>query len=107
MRVRLLRAFNSLPSGVKFLVEMRADLLEVVKAAPELKPLEADLKELLAGWFDIGFLETRRITWDAPASLLEKLGHYEAVHEVRGWSDLKPPRRRPPLLRVLASGDAR
>jgi len=88
-RVRLLRAFNSLPSGVKFLVEMRADLLEIVKVEPALQPLEADLKGLLAAWFDIGFLEMRRITWDAPASLLEKLGHYEAVHEVRGWSDLK------------------
>jgi len=88
-RVRLLRAFNSLPSGVKFLVEMRADLLEIEKTEPALKPLEADLKDLLAAWFDIGFLEVRRITWDAPASLLEKLGHYEAVHEVRGWSDLK------------------
>jgi malonyl-CoA decarboxylase len=88
-RVRLLRAFNSLPSGVKFLVEMRADLLDIVKTDPALKPLEGDLKELLASWFDLGFLEMRRISWDAPASLLEKLGQYEAVHEVRGWSDLK------------------
>ena len=88
-RVRLLRAFNSLPSGVKFLVEMRADLLDIVRTEPHLRPLEADLKELLASWFDIGFLEMRRISWEAPASLLEKLGRYEAVHEVRGWSDLK------------------
>ncbi|HEY5349521.1 MAG TPA: malonyl-CoA decarboxylase [Candidatus Lustribacter sp.] len=88
-RVRLLRAFNSLPSGVKFLVEMRADLLDLTKTAPGFRPLEADLKELLAAWFDLGFLEMRRISWDAPASLLEKLGRYEAVHEVRGWSDLK------------------
>ncbi len=88
-RVRLLRAFNSLPSGVKFLVEMRADLLDIVKTEPALKPLDADLKDLLASWFDLGFLEMRRISWDAPASLLEKLGRYEAVHEVRGWSDLK------------------
>jgi malonyl-CoA decarboxylase len=88
-RVNLLRAFNSLPSGVKFLVEMRADLLDAVKTEPSLQPLEADLKELLATWFDLGFLGMRRISWDAPASLLEKLGHYEAVHEVRGWSDLK------------------
>jgi malonyl-CoA decarboxylase len=28
---------------------------------------------LLAGWFDVGFLELARITWDAPAALLEKL----------------------------------
>jgi malonyl-CoA decarboxylase len=88
-RVRLLRAFNSLPSGVKFLVEMRADLLEALKTDAQLQPLEADLKDLLASWFDLGFLEMRRISWDAPASLLEKLGHYEAVHEVRGWADLK------------------
>ena len=88
-RMRMLRAFNSLPSGVKFLVEMRADLLEFAADEPRLAALEADLKELLASWFDIGFLEMRRITWNAPASLLEKLGHYEAVHEVRGWADLK------------------
>ena len=88
-RVHLLRAFNSLPSGVKFLVELRSDLLDAVKSEPALAPLEADLKELLATWFDLGFLDMRRISWDAPASLLEKLGHYEAVHEVRGWSDLK------------------
>jgi malonyl-CoA decarboxylase len=88
-RVRLLRAFNSLPSGVKFLVEMRADLLEIVRGEPALEELAADMKDLLASWFDIGFLEMRRITWDAPASLLEKLGRYEAVHAVRGWSDLK------------------
>jgi malonyl-CoA decarboxylase len=88
-RMRMLRAFNSLPSGVKFLVEMRADLLEFAADEPRLAALEADLKELLTSWFDIGFLEMRRITWNAPASLLEKLGHYEAVHEVRGWADLK------------------
>jgi malonyl-CoA decarboxylase len=88
-RVQLLRAFNSLPSGVKFLVELRADMLDALKAEPALAPLEADLKELLANWFDLGFLDMRRISWDAPASLLEKLGRYEAVHEMRGWSDLK------------------
>jgi malonyl-CoA decarboxylase len=60
-----------------------------VRADPVLQPLEADLKDLLASWFDLGFLEMRRISWDTPASLLEKLGRYEAVHEVRGWSDLK------------------
>jgi len=31
----------------------------------------------------------QRITWDSPAALLEKLMAYEAVHEIRGWTDLK------------------
>jgi malonyl-CoA decarboxylase len=88
-RIALLRAFNSLPNGVKFLVDLRADLLGAAGEDPHLRALDADLKELLASWFDVGFLEMRRITWDAPASLLEKLARYEAVHEIRGWADLK------------------
>jgi malonyl-CoA decarboxylase len=56
---------------------------------PALRGLADDLRDLLANWFDIGFLELQRITWDSPASLLEKLMAYEAVHEIRGWTDLK------------------
>jgi malonyl-CoA decarboxylase len=88
-RTRLLTQFNALPEGVKFLVDMQAETLALARKHPELQPLEQDLKALLGGWFDIGFLELRRITWDAPAALLEKLIVYEAVHEIRGWTDLK------------------
>ena len=88
-RVRLLTRFTSLPAGVKFLVDMRTDLLGVMGDDAVLRALDWDLRHLLATWFDIGFLELRRITWDSPASLLEKLVAYEAVHEVRSWSDLK------------------
>lgn len=88
-RVALLRKFNTLQSGPRFLVELRRELLDRKKAYPELRFLERDLKELLASWFDVGFLDLRSINWNAPASLLEKLGHYEAVHRVRSWHDLK------------------
>jgi malonyl-CoA decarboxylase len=88
-RVSLLTQFNALPDGVKFLVDMRAELIGLARSHPPLAALEQDLKGLLARWFDIGFLELRRIGWDAPAALLEKLIVYEAVHEIRGWSDLK------------------
>ena len=88
-RVRLLTQFNALPEGVKFLVDMRADLTRVGKGDRALAAVERDLKDLLVSWFDIGFLELRRITWDAPAHLLEKLMAYEAVHEIRSWGDLK------------------
>ena len=88
-RSALLRAFNLAPGGVKFLVELRAEMLKSIPVTPARKELEADCKDLLASWFDIGFLEMRRITWDAPASLLERLARYEAVHEIRSWSDLK------------------
>jgi malonyl-CoA decarboxylase len=88
-RVTLLRQFNALPEGVKFLVDRRAELIAIANGDPVLRGLADDLRDLLANWFDIGFLELRRITWDAPASLLEKLIAYEAVHEIRGWTDLK------------------
>jgi malonyl-CoA decarboxylase len=88
-RITLLRQFNALPEGVKFLVDRRAELIDLKLRDPMLAGLEEDLKRLLANWFDIGFLELKRITWESPAALLEKLMAYEAVHEIRGWTDLK------------------
>jgi malonyl-CoA decarboxylase len=88
-RVELLTHFNALPEGVKFLVDMRAELMSLAPNEPVLGGLELDLKALLASWFDIGFLELKRITWESPAALLEKLIVYEAVHEIRSWTDLK------------------
>ena len=88
-RITLLRQFNALPEGVKFLVDRRAELIDLGRRDPLLRGLEEELKGLLANWFDIGFLELKRITWESPAALLEKLMVYEAVHEFRGWTDLK------------------
>ncbi|MEE8173595.1 MAG: malonyl-CoA decarboxylase [Alphaproteobacteria bacterium] len=88
-RMSLLRQFSALPNGVKFLVDMRAELREVKGDDAELEALDADLKELLTSWFDVGLLNLQRITWNAPAALLEKLANYEAVHAIRSWQDLK------------------
>ena len=51
--------------------------------------LDADLRHLFASWFNRGFLELRRIDWQTPAAVLEKLIAYEAVHEIQGWDDLR------------------
>ncbi len=88
-RIKLLTQFNALPEGVKFLVDRRAELMSLARNDAALASLELDLKGLLAGWFDIGFLEVKRITWESPAALLERLMVYEAVHEIRSWTDLK------------------
>ncbi len=88
-RVALLKHFNGLSEGVKFLVDMRADVIRFLKTDQVLRPLDRDMRDLLTSWFDVGFLDLRRITWDAPAALLEKLVAYEAVHEIRSWDDLK------------------
>jgi len=88
-RVKLLAQFNALEAGVKFLVDLRAELIPLARQDAELKALDRDVHRLLASWFDVGFLELKRITWDTPASLLEKLTEYEAVHAIRSWHDLK------------------
>jgi malonyl-CoA decarboxylase len=88
-RLRLLTQFTTIPDGRKFLVDLRAFLLKVRRDDSMLAALEADLRGLLAAWFDIGFLELQRIDWNSPAALLEKLVGYEAVHEIRSWRDMK------------------
>ena len=88
-RVKLLTQFNVLPEGVKFLTDMRADLLAIADEDPALKALDSDLKDLLVSWFDVGFLDLQQITWQSPAALLEKLITYEAVHEITSWADLR------------------
>jgi malonyl-CoA decarboxylase len=88
-RLRILTQFNTLPHGVKFLVDLRADLLRFVDKDAALRSLDRELESRLGAWFDVGFLELQRITWSSPAALLEKLIEYEAVHEIRSWSDLK------------------
>lgn len=88
-RVRLLTQFNGLPEGVKFLVDLRAEMMTWAKQEPLLEEFSQDMRRMLTTWFDVGFLEMQRMTWDAPASLLEKLIAYEAVHEIQSWDDLK------------------
>lgn len=87
--IKLFTQFNALPSGIKFLVDMRADMLRLSKQRTGLDALNNDLQNLLISWFDIGFLDLKRITWNEPAALLEKLIEYEAVHEIQSWEDLK------------------
>ncbi|HYC64403.1 MAG TPA: malonyl-CoA decarboxylase family protein [Reyranellaceae bacterium] len=87
--VRLLAEFVGVPQGVKFVVDLRAELLALGRSDAAARALADDLRPLLGSWFDVGFLDLVRIDWHAPAVLLEKLVAYEAVHAIRSWRDLK------------------
>src|SRR5213082_2964483 len=87
--VRLLREFVGVPQGVKFVVDLRAELLALGRTDATARALSEDLRPLLSAWFDVAFLDLVRIDWRAPAALLEKLVAYEAVHAIRSWRDLK------------------
>lgn len=88
-RAELLRQWTLLPAGVKFLVDLRRDVLDLMKTEPRFKPLSTDIKLMLASLFNAGILQLQSISWRSPAALLEKLIAYEAVHEIRSWEDLK------------------
>lgn len=88
-RAKILKQFNGLQGGVKFLVDLRAELMRWAKDNQALQDLDKDLYRLLVSWFDIGFLDLQRVTWNSSAALLEKFIQYEAVHEIRSWKDLK------------------
>ena len=88
-RMGILKQFMSLSEGVRFLVSMRADVISLSRRGENFFALERDLKGVLSSLFDVGLLELRHITWDSPASLLEKLILYEAVHAISSWEDLR------------------
>jgi malonyl-CoA decarboxylase len=88
-RQELFRRLNRAPNGTRALVTMRAHLLKLARDNPDLRRVDRDLAHLFSSWFNRGFLVLRRIDWASPASVLEKIIRYEAVHEIHGWDDLR------------------
>ena len=88
-RRRLLQRFSADSDGIRFLVDLRAELQPHLKADRRLRALDVEMEYMFSTWFDVGFLELRQIDWDSPASLVEKLIKYEAVHDIRSWADVK------------------
>jgi malonyl-CoA decarboxylase len=88
-RRRLLQRFSANPGGVAFLVGVRAEMQPYLKTDKRLMALDVEMEYMFSTWFDVGFLDLRRISWDSPASLIEKLIKYEAVHDIKSWADIK------------------
>ena len=86
-RHEFFRRLNLAPGATAQIVAMRRDLL--LAGGEELALVDRDLMHLLASWFNRGFLVLRRIDWQTPAAILEKIIAYEAVHEIQGWDDLR------------------
>ncbi|RZJ99552.1 MAG: malonyl-CoA decarboxylase [Novosphingobium sp.] len=86
---KLIGMLNLAPQGTQRLIAMRSDLLNAPDQTPGLKALDKELEDAFTAWFNAGFLELRRIAWDSPAALLERIIKYEAVHEIAGWDELR------------------
>ena len=99
-RQELLRRINRAPGGTAAIIQLRSALLEHIRANPDLLAVDSDLLHLLSSWFNPGFLDLKRVDWNAPAQLLEELIRHEAVHAIDGWNDLR--RRLQPDRRCFA-----
>jgi len=88
-RLELFRRLNLAPGGTAALVHMREQLLDAMDHRDDLAVIDNDFIHLFSSWFNRGFLVLRRIDWSTPASILQKIIQYEAVHEIRDWDDLR------------------
>nr|XP_024380358.1 malonyl-CoA decarboxylase, mitochondrial-like isoform X4 [Physcomitrium patens] len=88
---RLFEQMNGQVGGLKFLVDLRADLKTALlkNNLASLRALDSDLQGLFATWLSPACLELHRITWNDAACLLEKIVTYEAVHPITNLYDLK------------------
>ncbi|XP_057463354.1 uncharacterized protein LOC130753358 [Actinidia eriantha] len=87
----LFERLNTHPGGLKFLCIIRKDILSILEeeSLASLRALDSYLKEKLITWLSPAAVELHQITWDDPASLLEKIVAYEAVHPISNLIDLK------------------
>jgi malonyl-CoA decarboxylase len=88
-RQELFRRFNMAQGGISVLVEMRRQLLPTLGAHPQRVGIDVDLLHLFRSWFNRGFLILQQIDWRTSALVLERLIHYESVHQIQGWDDLR------------------
>jgi malonyl-CoA decarboxylase len=84
-----LRRLNRAPRATLQLVRMREQFLELAKTNKAVAQADLNFVHLFSSWFNRGFLVLQRIDWSTSASILEKIIQYEAVHEIKGWDDLR------------------
>jgi hypothetical protein len=80
-RMRAFRRFLNVSGGFKFLLDFRADVLEIERRmSPNLEPLDEELSHLFNTWFQHGFLFLQEITRDSPFRQIRFLKERDMVH---------------------------
>jgi len=86
------KAFNqfvNLRGGIKFLLDLRGEVLQAQKhGSDELRLLDQDIAYLFNKWFQQGFLFLRQITQDSPFSQIQFLKEHELVHPMASVEEM-------------------
>lgn len=88
-RAEFLRRLNLAPGATSDIVNMRADLLGLIKGDADLAAVDADFVHLLVPWFNRCFLVLQGIDWGTPANILDKIIRSNEVDAINGWDDLR------------------
>ena len=94
----LFERLNATANGTVKLVRLREDLLKYTREHPDFLRMDVSLLSLFKTLFNPGYLVMEPIDWTTPATVLEKIIAYEAVHEISSWDELRsrlaPPDRK-------------
>jgi len=88
-RMQLFRRFVSLRGGLKFLLDLRADILAAQRRqGMDLAPLDFDLVHIFESWFQDGFIFLKEISLDSPYSQIEIIKDGDMVHPMTSLEEM-------------------
>jgi malonyl-CoA decarboxylase len=88
-RTRLFRNFLNISGGLKFLLDLRADMIATQRQYPvNLESLDEDIAQLFDLWFRGGFLFLHEITLDSPYRQIRYLKEHDLVHPMANLEEM-------------------
>jgi hypothetical protein len=84
-RMRAFRRFLNASGGLKFLLDLRADILS---APADLGPLDEEIAYLFTSWFQYGFLFLQEITQDSSYRQIRFLKEHDMVHPMASLEEM-------------------
>jgi hypothetical protein len=88
-RMRAFRRFVNASGGLKFLLDLRADVLAGERQADvSLGPLDEEIAYLFTSWFQYGFLFLHEITQDSSYRQIRFLKEHDMVHPMASLEEM-------------------
>ncbi len=88
-RIKIFKNFLNISGGLKFLLDLRADVLSAQRqSTKDLDPLDQDIAQLFDLWFQGGFLFLNEITLDSPYRQIRFLKERDLVHPMASLEEM-------------------
>jgi hypothetical protein len=88
-RIEAFRRFLNISGGLKFLLDLRADVVTAQRqASADLTLLDEDIAHLFNSWFQAGFLFLQEITQDSSYRQIRYLKDHDMVHPMANLEEM-------------------